>query len=707
MQGFIDALQSWVDDAEVERSELYNLSNSWDEEPVEGVEELLSISTPYALGYAPVGSGSAFAAFGGRPASMADAINTLQRLVNDLQTRLDEAIAMNDSGITFSAEEGVVCYYLPDGVEDTPENVKTYNSQSIADAKADATALEQALASKDGTAEDGRTVEEIAEAMAKKQDIDIYGAAFVNTVGVDTFLDMVQQVQADNTYSTASSGTSQYAHPKAEDEAATDSVVNTMGHILAAASHQSVTGPGLAAALETAVTEDGHKGRTAAMNALLSVEGLHYNAGFLVDLADRMEELPYDGTRPTYPMPANKVDDYGPVYTRASLDPLEGVLTAMGTNTEAALEYLAPEDGGAVDAAGNWVPSQASADRWELLTNRTWDPDKGSEALTTAMAGASAQRMPSDDSTDERAAWATGEAMTYLSGLDEDAFTQTGRDNVAIILGNSMADIEDVINGNADSSGAVFVGDATRPAVLPGNHESDIRALTRLVGMEESSLSILSNAVGRYSTARNQAILDEYPDATLGDGSGMDEAFKTASRNDGALLGFIEQSAVSALTGHGESEAHANELAASTVLGAFGAGLSVVPHPAAQAASVVVTAATPGLTEQMSQFDLTQVEDAEDLSDAAQQEAFQAAMAQISNAGRLPDAAYIDYNGKDLGDLYDWMDDDHQIDLTMLLSDSTYRKQFNHWMESPDVPSSDLEIQFGAGIGHGHDKVAD
>ncbi|NDR54622.1 DUF6571 family protein [Actinomyces sp. 565] len=451
------------------------------------------------------------------------------------------------------------------------------------------------------------------------------------------------------------------------------------------------------------MTDDGHKGRTAAMNALLSVEGLYYDSGFLVDLADRMEELPYDGTRPAFPMPGGKVDEYGPVFTRDSLDPLHGVLTAMGTNTEAALDYLAPEDGGSVDDAGNWGPSQASVERWELLTNRTWDPDQGIDALTTAMAGASAQRVPSDSTTDERAAWATGEAMSYLSSIDEEAFTQTGRNNVAIILGNSMADIADVIGGNADNSGAVFVGDATRPAVLPGNHESDIRALTRVAGMEESSLLILSNAVGRYSTARNQAILDQYPDATLGDGSGMDEAFKTASRNDGALLGFIEQSAVKALTEHGHSEAHAKELTASTVLGAFGAGLSVVPHPGAQVASVVVTAATPGLTEQVSQFDLTQVENAEDLSRAAQQEAFQAAMAQIANAGRLPDAAYIDYNEKDLGDLYDWMDDDHQIDLNMLLSDSAYRNQFNHWMESPDVPSSDLEIQFSDGIETGHE----
>ncbi|SHE26048.1 DUF6571 family protein [Actinomyces glycerinitolerans] len=672
---------------------------------MEGVEDMLSGSVPYAAAYTATPITAGLATLGGTSASMSGLLGGLQQIIDDLQTRLDEAIAMNDSGITFGSTDGTVCYYLPDGVEDTPENVKTYNSQSVADAKADATSLKQALASKDGTAEDGRTVEEIAEAMSKEQDIDIYGAAFVNTVGVDTFLDMVQQVQADNTYSTASSGTSQYAHPKAEDEEATDSVVNTMGHVLAAASYHDVTGPRLAAALETAVTEDGHKGRTAAMNALLSVDGLYYDTGFLVDLADRMEELPYDGTRPTYPMPANKVDEYGRVYTRESLDPLQGVLTAMGTNTEAALGYLAPEDGGSVDGSGHWVPSQASVDRWELLTNRTWDPDKGNEALTTAMAGASAQRMPSDDSTDERAAWATGEAMTYLSGLDEEAFTQTGRDNTAIILGNSMAEIEDVINGNVDSSGAVFVGDATRPAALPDNHESDIRALTRLVGMEESSLSILSNAVGRYSTARNQAILDEYPDATLGDGSGMDEALKTASRNDGALLGFIEQSAVNALTAHGESEAHANELTASTILGAFGAGLSVVPHPGAQAASVAVTAATPGLTEQMSQFDLTQVEDTEDLSEAAQQEAFQGAMAQISNAGRLPDSAYIDYNQKDLGDLYDWMDDDHQIDMTMLLSDSTYRKQFNHWMESPDVPSSDLEIQFDVGVEKGHGKV--
>uniref|UniRef100_UPI0031ECA27C DUF6571 family protein n=1 Tax=Actinomyces procaprae TaxID=2560010 RepID=UPI0031ECA27C len=392
VQGFIDALQAWVDDAETECSELYNLNNSWDTPPVEGIDEMLNVSTPFLPGYALSPTmGMAAGLAGTTTASVADATSALQAIIDDLQTRLDEAIIMNDSGITFGSTEGTVCYYLPDGVDDTAENVKTYNSQSIADAKADATALKQALGSSDGTAEDGRSVEEIAADMAEKQNIDVYGAAFVNTVGVDTYLDLVQKVQAHYTYSAASSGTSQYSHPTTEDEAATDSIVDTMGHILAAASHQNVTGPRLAAAMEAAVTEDGHKGRTAAMNALLSVEGLYFDAGFLVDLADRMEELPYDGTRPTFPMPANKVDEYGPVFTRNSLDPLQGVLTAMGTNTEAALEYLAPEEDGSVGDAGNWVPGQASVDRWKLLTNRTWDPDQGDDALTTAMAGASAQ----------------------------------------------------------------------------------------------------------------------------------------------------------------------------------------------------------------------------------------------------------------------------------------------------------------------------
>ncbi|QHO90191.1 hypothetical protein CWT12_00960 [Actinomyces sp. 432] len=362
VQGFIDALQSWVDDAEVERSDLYNLSSSWEEEPVEGVEEKLSVTTPYALGYTRAGSGDAFAAFGGRPASMADALGSLQQLVNDLQTRLDEAIAMNDSGITFGSTDGRVCYYLPDGVEDTTANVKAYNSGSLGDGAKDAEALQQAMGSKDGTAEDGRTVEEILDEMAEHQDVPTYGAAVVQAFGgVDGYLDNLLELQWD--YNSVDKDGVLHVDRDGLDEA-----VDVLGRVLASATRSGKVPEGYDSwsdAMYQAVTVKGHRGRMSALNALMAVDGAVYDTDTLVDLADRMEDLPFDGSAASATPDSLQGwydDDYGVLYDEGkalrdySMDPLYGVTMAMGNNPEAAFKYLNPDG---QMSGGQWVPGSS------------------------------------------------------------------------------------------------------------------------------------------------------------------------------------------------------------------------------------------------------------------------------------------------------------------------------------------------------------
>ncbi len=52
----------------------------------------------------------------------------LSDAASTLQSRLDAAKAANETGMTTTAPDGTISYYLPDGMEDTTENVKTHNN---------------------------------------------------------------------------------------------------------------------------------------------------------------------------------------------------------------------------------------------------------------------------------------------------------------------------------------------------------------------------------------------------------------------------------------------------------------------------------------------------------------------------------------------------------------------------------------------------
>ena len=64
---------------------------------------------------------------------------------------------------------------------------------------------------------------------------------------------------------------------------------------------------------------------------------------FLTNLADKLEDRDPDALVPAYQVFANN--------KTSTSDPMDGVLTAMGGNPQAAVEYLTPHGGSADDAA--------------------------------------------------------------------------------------------------------------------------------------------------------------------------------------------------------------------------------------------------------------------------------------------------------------------------------------------------------------------
>ena len=441
---------------------------------------------------------------------------------------------------------------------------------------------------------------------------------------------------------------------------------------------------------------------------------------FLTNLADKLEDRDPNALVPAYQVFANN--------KTSTSDPMDGVLTAMDNNPDAALEYLTPEGDGSVDGDGNWVPDDKARQRWEKLTSRDWDEDV--EPLTAAVAGASARRVQSRDATDERAAWATGKGLDYATGLSEQSFSAKAKNNVAVTLRNSMAEIEDAVTGTRDTSGAGSVSwDSRRPAVLADDHSEDFKTLMKMVGTDDTALATMTDAVGRFSTARTQAILDAHPDAVMGvdpgtaesnDSPRLREELQRGISNDGRILGFIEQSAVNGRKKQGEDEAAAEKTVASTILGAVTKGLSSVPNPYAQGPGTAIPSASPGITSATGKPDKTPVDDATTTMKNTQEQVFQSTMAQIANDGRFDESAFTNTDGTDdatgldpNGDRdtrmtpYAWMRPDHTIDTSTLFDSDENRQQFNNWLDDNDIPSSNVKTDYQADLNAGKGYAKD
>ncbi|MDU0347861.1 DUF6571 family protein [Actinomyces sp. MRS3W] len=633
------------DDAETERSELYNLSASWDEEPVEGVEEMLSGGVPYAPGHATTSSSSAFSAFAGTSTTMSDAIGGLQQIVDDLQTRLDEAIAMNDSGITFGSTDGTVCYYLPDGVEDTVANVKAYNSQSLGDGAKDAEALQQARGSRDGVSEDGRTVEQILDEMAKHQDVPAYGAAVVQAFGgVDGYLDNLLELQWK--YNTIDRDGVLHV-----DHEGLDGAVNVLGRVLASATRSGMVPEGFASwsdAMYESVTVKGHRGRMLALNALLAADDAVYETATLVDLADRLEDLPFDGAAASSTPDSYRGwydDDYGVLYDEGkalrdySMDPLYGVTMAMGNNPQAAFRYLNPDG---EMSRGQWVPGEQTEARWKLLTGREWDSEVGLDGFTAAMAGVSAMRGSGDDETAAAATWSVARSMEFAYDLPFENYTEAMKENLSVVLANTAEEGVDVANGGYPNGLGLYRDDDSK------TDDDDRNLYTTLI----YRLIDNENAAATISSAFANAAMAEYPTVTTR------EQLEAKYREVGTVCGYLNAISSERLTDlkkASTAERKAAEEAMGTMFTVMttvvGAGVS---GPGAKLAwDVGKTVAKPIMVDQLTPDDLPDV----DVPDAGSPSSLESqAYAEAVNQGLItePEAFNPEYLQDDSGQPHSW-----------------------------------------------------
>ena len=483
VQALINNLYAYVEDTDEGRSAIYWASDDRDH-PVPTVEEMTSAPALYSC--APADGVSA--------TTMGNAAAILLEVADDLTARRQEIIDLNSSGVTTAAPDGRLTYYLPDDAEDTITNLRSYNTEAATAAGADAAALTQAKDSENGTADDGRTTDQILTDIAKYQDNPIYGAAFIKaTGGAQAYLDLVEDL---NDY---------YCDDYDGDDAAGRFTASTatLGRVLAAASRSDSGGELLAEDLHRVIEDKGGApGYMVALNMMLSAPEAVYDTDFLIGLAGRLESRD-----PNSMIPPTMHFINGQAGTS---DPLTGVLTAMSSNPEAALEYLAPAKDGSVDDAGNWVPSQTATERWELLTSRDRNiqHQDAAEALSAATAAASSfrNRAPSADDpvpadADARATCACGRAITYFAGeaFSKDDITDAMKQNLAVMAANSPEEITTIAEGGKLDEGSQGPGLANW-----GVTEADISTLVYRLGDDKDAMATLATGMGEFHHDRIQ-----------------------------------------------------------------------------------------------------------------------------------------------------------------------------------------------------------
>lgn len=313
----------------------------------------------------------------------------------DLQARLDAAKAANESGLTFSNPDGMIAYYVPEGMDDTKEVVLENNNVDVVnEARADVETVVD-------YSQNGCSPEEWDALLARMQQNEedpAYANAFLANITAEQLLDCPTDIQGKLTHTFQREGTPHSDQP----EAATD-LCQVLGTLLSTA---SCTWPNSKASeyaeqLADAAEAKGESGRLFTLNGMLlssresdvdgdgtpNSVGLDYNDAMLVSLARRLEsysleEWDYTSLGDWFEMidDASSSEAYMPA-TCFPGNPLAGVVHAMTGNPKAGQEWLAPRPDG--QEAPKGLSSTESIAMVERIQGLVVSGDIGDNGWTT------------------------------------------------------------------------------------------------------------------------------------------------------------------------------------------------------------------------------------------------------------------------------------------------------------------------------------
>ena len=661
-------------------------------------------------------------------------VGELRTTVSEIKTRLDAAVTAGSSGITFSGAPAGSFYIVPDGQDDTTENVRAATT-SITDAIADAATIQAAL--------DEGDYETISEAVKDKvsvhQDDDIYATILADTLGARGVALVAAQIMYPyNVEYPNMSSHSDY------DAAIAGPVLRTWTSMFATAVDSNLWSDEhrnqfarSTASLVTDVSDDpsGPNSFMLPVGVDLLLTGGDWllennpaqvnlpemksppvlNTRFLATLGNSIKDAE---TKDPKGVGWRVYSEHNPIINDDKWDPAPALLTAFGRQPDdtAILDFLAPSK---PSAPGN--PLELAESTWKWLSGRGVS-SANLEPLTSVLAKASGLRKPSDDTTDERAAWLTEHAVMLLGkDINTSDWNATSRQNMTVILANSIGDIDSAANeGNHGKGRSAF--DKSLPASWNARHDEELTNLLQFVLTDDTYLRTISEAAGRFSAERlTYATTYNRTSNTFESNYGM--TLTNAALN-ARLYGYI----YGACAEGRKIRASDKDDAATILLEAADKGLSFIkiggPPWVGVGASILK-----GYLKDIAEDAMTGNEEKEGLTQAdlqatIKEKLFDEAILAMDEARLIPEEAYLEScdQTEDEGEgqlrspySVDWMYQDTEghwhLDRSKIGSD---REGFNQWLTtSPTlqsvISSNDTVIsnQFGCGLNKGSGEESD
>ena len=466
-------------------------------------------------------------------------IDDVRACADRIESEMNRIIELNQSGVAKMDGGTITVENVPDTVLKGGKKEFDTWSQGALDAK------DLQTIAKGGTPKSGRSYDEVTTSMSTYKDNTSYSVGLINTIGPENLTQL--PLDAEDTFGRGSnSANSKTASAYLRSSALTD----LLGACLATASTTWSDKESQEAAnkIVGSVNSKGHYGRITVLNAILDgndadrdhINDLKFGKTFLVDMGKELEKIDYDAVRSYYSYLNDGVPDHkgigeqfiGRYWESPSKDPLSGVLSAMGNNPDAALDFLAPQ--------GIHPDGTPGADTTRLfdLSKRDWD-EAGLSGFTAAIAAGSSKRSGTEGAT--RADDLSGFSIKYLvDNTNKDLYNDDTKAHIGQLLANCAPEVT-----NAWVEGGVY--DPKTRKYLPGFQPSSngdlshyITDLAYTVADNEDATGTIAAGLAEHARQRSQeSIAGHKTDADKL--AGIHDAYTQGAEAVGLLTGLADQ----------------------------------------------------------------------------------------------------------------------------------------------------------------------
>ena len=590
-----------------------------------------------------------------------NAIEELNRVSSDISHFRTYMVLLNEDGIAATDSDGIVTAVVPNGVTiDSGEDFMYWAAATI-------DAYDLNLTAHGKKPRNGRTYEQVVDSIKSNYGNYDYSNNLIDAIGPENLTDWIYAAER------------QYPSELGYDQGG-EYLADVFGVALANASltwgptksddvvskiYSSLEGPSSYTDISALnVMLDGHDSEGNAIS-------MNFDPSFLCNLAAKLEAIDLKTVNKQYDDDSKWATDPRE-YPRfgLSIDPLAGVLEAMGNQPDAAaaMQFLAPAKDG--------NESEVDVTRIKNLSARNWD-SQGFAGFVNAVNMVATQRTSIDETVSrtpysERATRVLDNAVHGIAeNVPESAYDDTAKERVGLMLARCGPEML-----NALSGGDGEVGSARDQDTFLNCNHNDFGALAYRIADNNNAMATVSNAIAAESISESNRGTVANEGSPSQQTKAIHDAYARGERAEAYLGGLADIKLGYDNTGKSEQA----KVGMGVFNTAMSTGLSAIPEvgPAASAAWTMGSKVAEPII-----LSKTATKQAQQNADNSEQSLWMAAVRDAANCGAL--------NPKDFeeGSDYSWIkqnaDGSHSIDYSSVPDQTTAYHEVQSWKQTVDT----------------------